>query len=109
MNPFLLEAEKYATSIIRSQLSHVYIYHNLSHTQRVVKFTNKLIEAENISEADAENLLISAWFHDTGYTEGTDNHEEISVKIATEFLNTQNASAEKIMAVSKIIMAMCLH
>ena len=38
-------------------------------------------------------LLLSAWFHDTGYSSGkVEGHEEISVQIATQFLQQHAVS-----------------
>ena len=93
------------TSLLRRELSHVYVYHNLSHTQRIVKYTKELIENENVNENDAENLLIAAWFHDTGFIEGADNHEEKSAEIASKFLKEQTIPIERIKEISNIILA----
>lgn len=105
MNQLLREVEKYVSSLLGNKLSYNFIYHNLSHTQRVVQYAQELIENENIDENNAENLLIAAWFHDTGFIKSTDNHEAQSVKIASAFLKTQQVIPEKIEAVSKIILA----
>jgi len=105
MNQFLTDVEKYVTSLLRRELSHVYVYHNLSHTQRIVKYTKELIENENVNENDAENLLIAAWFHDTGFIEGADNHEEKSAEIASKFLKEQTIPIERIKEISNIILA----
>ncbi|MBP0904291.1 Pycsar system effector family protein [Mariniflexile gromovii] len=105
MNQLLTEVENYVSNLLRKELLHTFVYHNLGHTQRVVKYTQELIDNEQINENDAENLLIAAWFHDTGYINGTDNHEEQSVTISSDFLKSKNTSLEKISAVSKIILA----
>ena len=90
METLLLNAEKYVFSLLTKELSGDFFYHNLSHTQRVVNATKELIVGENISEIDANILLLAAWFHDVGYTKGVDNHEEASVRIVTNFLQEYN-------------------
>ncbi len=105
MNQLLIKVEKHVSSLLRSELSNIFIYHNLSHTQRVVKFCKDVVAVENISKSDAENLIISAWFHDIGYIKSTDNHEEESVKIASYFLKKQDLDTERINAITNIIMA----
>ncbi|MFG6687768.1 Pycsar system effector family protein [Mariniflexile sp. HNIBRBA6329] len=105
MNELLTKVENYVSSLLRRELPHVYIYHNLSHTQRVVNYTKEIIDGENITESDAENLIISSWFHDTGYIKGTDNHEEESIKIAVEFLKKENVLVDRIEVISNIILA----
>ena len=53
--------------LIKNKTISDYTCHNLSHTQRVVKSTKKLIEGKKIAKKDAEQLIIAAWFHDVGY------------------------------------------
>lgn len=105
METLLLKAEKYVFTLLTKELNTNYLYHNLSHTQRVVNATKELIEGEQISEVDANVLLFSAWFHDVGYIKGTENHEEASVRIATNFLEEYNYDDSIIEQVSKLIRA----
>lgn len=105
MENLLLETEKYVSTLLNDTLPHDFVYHNLSHTQRVVAATKEIIEAEKITEEDAAKLVITAWFHDTGYTKGKDNHEEASVVIAKKFLKEHGATDEFIDQVSHLIMA----
>ncbi|MFY0630334.1 MAG: HD domain-containing protein [Flavobacteriaceae bacterium] len=105
MENLILETEKHVSALLNDTLPHDFVYHNLSHTQRVVAATKEIIEGESISEEDANKLIITAWFHDTGYTKGKDNHEEASVVIAKSFLKEHEASEEFIDQVSHLIMA----
>jgi len=105
MENTLQKVEKYTTSLLRTQLPHEFYYHNLSHTQRVVKKTKQLIEDEDLEKEDHSNLIIAAWFHDTGYIKSCDNHEEESVIIATEFLNSISLDKTDISKISSLIMA----
>jgi predicted metal-dependent HD superfamily phosphohydrolase len=105
METLLLKTEKYVFSLLTRELGSDYLYHNLSHTQRVVNAIKELIVGENISEVDANVLLLSAWFHDTGYIKGAENHEEASVRIATNFLEEYNIDDSIINNVSRIIRA----
>ena len=105
MDTIITAAEQYVTTLLREKLSHNFLYHNLAHTQRVVKFTKTLIEAEQVSPNDANALIIAAWFHDTGYTEGSTNHEAKSVTIATPFLKEHNVDDATISKINALIMA----
>jgi len=105
MKNIVLEVEAYVTSLLRYKLPHTFIYHNLGHTQRVLRSTKALIDGEKIGEDDANILLLAAWFHDVGYTEGVENHEESSVKIAEEFLKNKDVDENTIKQVSKLIMS----
>ena len=95
MENLLVEVEKHVSSLLRSELPHTFIYHNLGHTRRVVKSTRELIEGENIPEDQIEQLLIAAWFHDVGYTDGYENHEERSIEVATSFLKEHEVSQDE--------------
>ena len=105
MENLLIEVEKYVSSLLKSELPTDYIYHNLSHAQRVVKSISALIEGENITGIDAENLLIAAWLHDVGHINGCENHEAKSAEIATSFLKEKNISEDRIVKILNLIMA----
>lgn len=105
MEKLLIGAEKYVTDLLRSELSHNFLYHNLGHSQRVVKYTQELIQESSLSKKEQQQLLLAAWFHDLGHIEGSDNHEEHSVRMAQEFLEKQKADASDIANVSGLIRA----
>jgi predicted metal-dependent HD superfamily phosphohydrolase len=103
METLLLKTEKYVFSLLTKELSINYLYHNLSHTQRVVNAVKELIEGEKIAEIEANVLLLAAWLHDVGYIKGNDNHEEESVRIATNFLEEYNIDDSIISQVNGLI------
>jgi predicted metal-dependent HD superfamily phosphohydrolase len=105
MQDLVLEAEKYATSLLRSKLPYHFTYHNLSHTLRVVESIKELIIGENIPEADAENLLIAGWLHDVGYIIDINTHEDHSKDISAEFLAKNHLDTNKIDIISNLILA----
>ncbi len=105
MESLLVSTEKYVTSLLNTELPNEFVYHNLSHTQRVVLAVNEIVEAEKVIDSDKDVLLIAAWFHDTGYVKSNENHEEKSVDIATEFLKSKNTEDKFIQQVSSIIRA----
>lgn len=103
------KAENYIFQLFKDKLSSDYIYHNFNHTLRVVNKVKTLIEAEQINEADAEMLVISAWFHDAGYIQGYENHEDNGIIIVKEFLTENNYDLEKIEQIAKLIKATQLN
>ncbi|MCG8892504.1 phosphohydrolase [Tenacibaculum finnmarkense] len=105
MENLLIEAENFVVTLLNEKLATSFIYHNVFHTQRVVAKTKELIEGEKLTTESANNLLLSAWFHDTGYTKSIENHEEESVKIATLFLKDKGVSQAVILEVSQLILA----
>ncbi len=105
MENILIDVEKHVSSLLQNDLPHTFIYHNLGHTRRVVKSAKELIEGEQVTEDDAEILLIASWFHDIGYIKGCDDHEENSAKMARTFLNDKNYPEDKTNAIIDLIMS----
>lgn len=99
------QSEDFVSNLLKDKLSNLYSYHNFNHTLTVVNAVKVLCKKENVKENEKEILLVAAWFHDTGYVDGYENHEQESVKIATSFLKEKEQSDEFITAVSNLIMA----
>jgi len=105
MSEIIEKTESFATDLLTNKLDSKYLYHNLTHTRRVVKSSKEIINHRNLNAQDSETLLLAAWLHDTGYTKGSDGHEEKSCAIAKDFLEKQGYSADGIKEVLDIIMA----
>jgi len=105
MDTLLTKVEKYAVHLINDELDNGFTYHNLAHTQSVVFNANKLADLCGLNEEEKSLLLISAWFHDTGYTKAIDNHEDESATIATKFLESQDCTQTQIDTVNQLILA----
>src|SRR5690606_12997647 len=101
MSDILAKVEVYVIELLSNKLDSNYLYHNLRHTQRVVRSTLELIENCEISNEEKEILLIAAWFHDVGYIESHEDHEEKSCEIADIFLRDHRIEEEIIQGVCK--------
>jgi predicted metal-dependent HD superfamily phosphohydrolase len=102
----LAAAQDYVTNLFRQQVDPSFVFHNLGHTQQVVAAAQELAAHHNLTEDDLFVLLISAWFHDTGFRSGkAEEHESESIVIATEFLEGQAVDASVIQRVSSCIQA----
>ncbi|RXQ90367.1 HD domain-containing protein [Ancylomarina salipaludis] len=98
------QAKAFVIDFFEKNHTPIYTYHNLEHTENVVKQASKIGSILNFSEEDLEILILAAWFHDTGYFNGFINHETTSSKIAEEFLKEKNYPSEKIERVSRAIL-----
>jgi len=105
MSEILAKTEAFAVDLLSTELDPEYLYHNLKHTQRVVKSIKELIEANSLGVKEKEVLLLASWLHDTGYTMGHEQHERSSCKIAKKFLEKQGYDAKGIEGVQACIMA----
>lgn len=104
-NSIINATQDFVFNLFKNELPNTFIYHNYTHTERVLKSTREIIEHSTLTEEDILVLELTALLHDVGYVKGCENHEEESVKIATAFLKEQNVEANIIEAVSKCIMA----
>lgn len=105
MSDIVSKTEAFVKKLFKEKLSGTYTYHNLTHTLRVFKGTNEIIESSKINAKDTVILQLSALLHDIGYVESRENHEEISVRIAKEFLKKEKVDKETIDGVEKCILA----
>ena len=91
----LPEAQAYVTDLLQGKLSKTIKFHTLEHTREVVAASEKLADHYQLPEEDRLPLYLAAWFHDTGYVGGqAQDHESISIQLATEFLQNHGASEE---------------
>ena len=102
-NDFFQDVKRYVFDLYKNALPQKVVYHNQNHTLQVVKAANEIALAENISDKDLEILLLAAWFHDLGFTKELKNHEEISKKIAAEYLSKKGFPKEKISKIQSVI------
>ena len=105
MSEIIEKTELFVSELLENKLDPKFLYHNLRHTQRVVKSTKEFINFYKLGEEDKERLLLAAWLHDTGYTQSIEAHEKISCEIAADFLKQNKYNAEGIQKVCDLIMA----
>ena len=105
MSTLLITAEKYVYNLLNNKLATNYVYHNLAHTQKVLEKTIELAEKLEKDAASLEKLQLAALFHDSGFINKAENHEQESVKILTHFLQENNVEVNKIEAIASLILA----
>ncbi len=109
MSELIQKADAFVLNLFKEKLPHTFVYHNYTHTKRVVKSTEEIIEnTEKLTEKEKLILLLAAWLHDAGYAESLQNHEEHSVHIAEKFLKEEKADQEIIEGVLSCIQATCM-
>lgn len=79
------------------------VYHNAQHTKNVIAAAEHLAETENISGNDTILLKTAALFHDAGFLQQAENHEEVSCEIAKLHLSRYDYSAEQIEVICRAI------
>jgi predicted metal-dependent HD superfamily phosphohydrolase len=92
----LQKARAYVKALILERKPEWVKYHDFHHAKSVVEACQAIGAASNLGEEDLEVVILAAWFHDVGYVQGIDGHEERSVDLATAFLQECGYPEEKI-------------
>lgn len=89
----LAAARAYVTDIFSHKVKPEFVFHNIEHTEDVVEACSHMADYYQLHEDDRLVLMLSAWFHDVGYASGqSEGHEEVSVQMATQFLQSRQIS-----------------
>lgn len=104
-NKILIKAEDYVLTLLDSKSISNHVYHDVSHTKEVVESAEIIGRASGLANAELEIVLLSAWFHDVGYLDKTEGHEEVSAKYAEDFLIKEKFDPSKIEKIQKCILS----
>ncbi len=97
------DAETYVLDLLRQGLKPEHGYHNLQHTLSVWDASQELGRRYRLSDEELELLALAGLFHDTGFTKTYLEHENVSIEIATDFLQKANFDQEKIATITRLI------
>jgi predicted metal-dependent HD superfamily phosphohydrolase len=103
--PLEKQASEYVSQLFKDKLSKKLVYHNYRHTLETVNEARDLGEKSNLPVDELEDLVLAAWFHDTGYVNTYVGHEEVSILLATEWLEKQALPQERIKRITDCIKA----
>jgi predicted metal-dependent HD superfamily phosphohydrolase len=102
----LPEAQSFVNDLFQNKVSKSIRFHNIQHTLDVVTACMKMAEFYQLDEQDRLVLYLAAWFHDTGYSNGKANdHETVSIQLATDFLQQHGADPTLVQKVTSCIEA----
>jgi HD superfamily phosphodiesterase len=105
---FMESAAGFVRHIFQSPHHVPYPYHNLDHTKAVVAHANELALFYDLGEKDRCVLETATWFHDIGQLYGgMEGHEQRSVLIMENYLNTITVNPELVPLIENCIMATC--
>ncbi len=104
-NMDIKEAEEYIEEIFKEKIPEEITYHNIIHTDYVVNQAKLIGEKSGLTDEEMNILMVSAWFHDSGFINSPDDHEDGSKKFAQEFLSSRNIDEEVINRVLRCIEA----
>ena len=96
-------AKKYTLQRLRNELNEKLHYHSVDHTLDVLDAVTRLAEMENVNGHDQLLLKTAALFHDIGFIETYDGHEEASIEIANKVLPGYGYSANDLIIIDGLI------
>lgn len=104
-NTLIHKARAHVEALLEAAKPEWVTYHNFEHAKAVAKASKTIGIACRLSAEELEGVILAAWFHDAGYVEAIDGHEERSVEIATSFLRENGYAEQKIARVAGCIRA----
>ncbi len=97
------KAEALVVALYREKLPSWARYHTIEHTREVVAACVEIGLAMQLTPEELEVIVLAAWFHDTGYLDGADDHEVRSAQVAERFLCDEGYPASRIPLVTACI------
>jgi len=99
------QAESFILHLFKDNSPAGNMYHDTTHTKDVVANVIEIAKALKLEENELELLTLAAWFHDVGYLEKSDGHEELSADYARNFLAEHDYPRENIEIITACILA----
>ncbi len=101
----LAAVEEHVLNFIQEKSPPTNLYHDLTHTSEVVKSAEKIGQKEGLTEEEIFLIKMAAWFHDVGYIDDCEQHEQKSSEHARNFLSKNNLDDDRINKITSAIMA----
>ena len=102
----LKQIEDYIAALFEWLLHPTLVFHNLQHTQNVVRRAIEVSGQYNLSEDGKFILFSAAWFHDCGHLfTNPENHEIMSCKVMSQFMKEHLKDESIITRIGECIMA----
>lgn len=99
------KVEKFIAALLKQHLSPALFYHDVHHTFDVLKSAARIAVSEKISKSDLKLLKTAALFHDCGFIQVYNHHEEAGCRLARTHLPEFSYNARQIDIICGIIMA----
>ncbi len=101
-------AKAFILAKLRYELPESRAYHSLEHTLDVYASAIGIAESEGITGEGFTLLKVAALFHDSGFTEQDDDHENASCAIVRRVLPGMGFNTGQVDAVCSMILSTCI-
>ena len=86
----LIQIKTFVSELFSEKINNRFAFHNIRHTKNVVNAVKKISKHYRLSNDNQFAIIAAAWFHDTGFCDGTiERHETKSNAIAKKFLKNK--------------------
>ena len=99
------KADDFVFDLFKKSSNTNLIFHDYKHTADVLKGAIEIGNSAGLNPDEQEIVSLAALFHDVGYLDICKGHEQISVKIAKQFLEAEKYNPEKLQKVIDCILA----
>jgi len=90
---------------MREERSAEYLFHNLTRILEWVELSHEFAGEMDLSKEEKQELLLAAWFMDTGYEKGEAEPWKKAARIARHFLEKEAVDESTIEAVERLILS----
>lgn len=80
------DTERFVQAYFEANVPAKFVFHDFEHTVQTVGAVRILGEGFRLEDREMLLLQLATWFHDLGYAQGPEDHEERSCDIARHFL-----------------------
>lgn len=101
----IARASAYVYELFKERLPTEFIYHSYEHTVETAKAAAEIGQEEGLEDEDLLLVQLAAWFHDAGFVDGYDDHEQRSVHVAREFLADQGLTDDQLDEIERLILS----
>lgn len=95
--------KNYVLEQLEAGLSETLTYHSVDHTLDVLDAAEKICELEGVNGHELCLVKTAALFHDMGFLETYDGHEDLSIRKAEEFLPQYGYTEDDIKKIAGMI------
>jgi len=99
------DIREYILKKIHNEIDPKFVYHSCTHTRNVVKASEEIATAENLSDENIILVKTAALLHDVGFLDDFRNHEDCSADFAGKILPDFGYSKKDIEVIKKLILA----
>jgi predicted metal-dependent HD superfamily phosphohydrolase len=99
------KARSFAEGIFRDRSFNNRRFHNIDHTNDVVKAVQDIASHSGLTAEETESAIVAAWLHDIGYVDGAENHEQKAAAKAEGLLREAGLPGRRISDITEAIIA----